>query len=154
MITFAMVLFAFTTLLGNLFYVDNCLAYLNGGKTPSKSTMTIYRIIAVIVIFVGAGMSMDNAWALADITMAFMCLTNIPSIMAMNKTAIAVMKDYGRQLAEGKKYWSRRLQSRLLEISSCIRSLRSCACAASFFMVTKNRFRCYGNGQACCPTLQ
>ena len=82
---------------------------------------------------------MDNAWALADITMAFMCLTNIPSIMAMNKTAIAVMKDYGRQLAEGKKpvfkakkYWSRRLQSRLLEISSCIRSLRSCACAASF----------------------
>lgn len=79
--------------------------------------MTIYRIIAVIVIFVGAGMSMDNAWALADITMAFMCLTNIPSIMAMNKTAIAVMKDYGRQLAEGKnqfsrqKYWSRRLQS-------------------------------------------
>ena len=103
MITFAMVLFAFTTLLGNLFYVDNCLAYLNGGKTPSKSTMTIYRIIAVIVIFVGAGMSMDNAWALADITMAFMCLTNIPSIMAMNKTAIAVMKDYGRQLAEGKK---------------------------------------------------
>ena len=60
-------------------------------------------IIAVIVIFVGAGMSMDNAWALADITMAFMCLTNIPSIMAMNKTAIAVMKDYGRQLAEGKK---------------------------------------------------
>ena len=103
MITFAMVLFAFTTLLGNLCYVDNCLAYLNGGKTPSKSTMTIYRIIAVIVIFVGAGMSMDNAWALADITMAFMCLTNIPSIMAMNKTAIAVMKDYGRQLAEGKK---------------------------------------------------
>lgn len=91
-------------------------------------------------------MSMDNAWALADITMAFMCLTNIPSIMAMNKTAIAVMKDYGRQLAEGKnqfsrqKYWSRRLQSRLLEISSCIRSLRSCACAASFFMVTKIDF--------------
>ena len=55
MITFAMVLFAFTTLLGNLFYVDNCLAYLNGGKTPSKSTMTIYRIIAVIVIFVAPG---------------------------------------------------------------------------------------------------
>lgn len=50
---------------------------------------------------------MDNAWALADITMAFMCLTNIPSIMAMNKTAIAVMKDYGRQLAEGKNQFSR-----------------------------------------------
>ena len=31
-ITFAMVLFAFTTLLGNLYYVDNVLAYLNGKK--------------------------------------------------------------------------------------------------------------------------
>lgn len=37
MITVAMVLFAFTTLIGNLFYVDNCLAYLNGKKTPSAA---------------------------------------------------------------------------------------------------------------------
>jgi AGCS family alanine or glycine:cation symporter len=102
LITVAMVLFAFTTLLGNLFYVDNCLAYLKG-KTPSPGFMKVYRIIAALVIFVGAGMSMDNAWAAADITMAFMCLTNIPSIMALGGTAFAVMKDYGRQLAEGKK---------------------------------------------------
>ena len=102
LITVAMILFAFTTLLGNLFYVDNCLAYLNR-KTPSPGFMKVYRIIAVLIIFVGAGMSMDNAWAAADITMAFMCLTNIPSIMCLSNTAIAVMKDYGRQLAAGKK---------------------------------------------------
>ena len=81
MITFAMVLFAFTTLLGNLFYVDNCLAYL---KWRQDSLQIYYdhlphhrrhRHLR------RAGMSMDNAWALADITMAFMCLTNIPSIM-------------------------------------------------------------------------
>ena len=40
---------------------------------------------------------------LADITMAFMCLTNIPSIMAMNKTPMAVIKAYARQHAEAKK---------------------------------------------------
>ncbi len=99
MITIAMILFAFTTLLGNLFYVDNALAYLNGSKVPSKSFMTFFRVLCLIVIFVGAGVSMDNAWAAADITMAFMCLVNIPSILTMSKTAIAVMDDYGRQRA-------------------------------------------------------
>ena len=94
-------LFAFTTLIGNLFYVDNCLAYLNGKKTPGKGFMKLFRIVAVLVIFVGAGMSMDNAWAVADICMAFMCLINIPSILALNGTAIAVMDDYGRQLDAG-----------------------------------------------------
>lgn len=99
MITIAMILFAFTTLLGNLFYVDNALAYLNGSKVPSKTFMTFFRVLCLIVIFVGAGVSMDNAWAAADITMAFMCLVNIPSILCLSKTAIAVMDDYGRQRA-------------------------------------------------------
>ena len=35
--------------------------------------------------------------------MAFMCLVNIPSIMALSNTALKVMDDYGRQLKEGKK---------------------------------------------------
>ena len=81
--------------------MDNCLAYLNGKKTPSAGFMKIFRLVAVLVIFVGAGMSMDNAWAVADICMAFMCLINIPSILALNGTAIAVMDDYGRQLDAG-----------------------------------------------------
>ena len=41
-ITVAMVLFAFTTLIGNLYYVDNALAYLNHKKTPSKVFMRIF----------------------------------------------------------------------------------------------------------------
>lgn len=101
MITVAMVLFAFTTLIGNLYYVNNALAYLNGKKTPGKTFMTCFRIVCVLVIFVGAGMSMDNAWALADITMGFMCLINVPSIMAMGGTALKVMDDYGKQLDVG-----------------------------------------------------
>ncbi len=36
-ITVAMVLFAFTTLIGNLYYVDNALAYLNHKKRPPKN---------------------------------------------------------------------------------------------------------------------
>ncbi|MDU3458066.1 MAG: alanine/glycine:cation symporter family protein, partial [Peptoniphilus harei] len=48
-ITVSLALFAFTTLLGNLYYVDSCLTYLNK-KTPSKTFMLCYRIIATILI--------------------------------------------------------------------------------------------------------
>ena len=45
-ITVAMVMFAFTTLIGNLYYVDNALAYLNKKPKPSKKFMTclLYRL--------------------------------------------------------------------------------------------------------------
>ncbi|CAJ0600711.1 unnamed protein product [Cylicocyclus nassatus] len=76
-LTIAMILFAFTTLLGNLFYVDNCLAYILGHE-PSKAFMTVYRIIACIVIFVGAGAKMGLLWDIADVTMGFMAIINIP----------------------------------------------------------------------------
>lgn len=69
-ITVSLALFAFTTLLGNLYYVDSCLTYLNK-KTPSKTFMLCYRIIATILIFVGAGMEMSLAWDIADFLMGF-----------------------------------------------------------------------------------
>ena len=101
LITFAMVLFAFTTLIGNYFYAENCIAYLNGGRMPEKGTMTIFRIIAAILIFLGAGMSMSAVWAIADILMAFMCFINIPAIAVLGGTAIAAMKDYAKQKDAG-----------------------------------------------------
>ena len=48
-ISFSLALFTFTTLIGNLFYVDSNLAYINK-KTPSKVFMIIFRLFAVIVI--------------------------------------------------------------------------------------------------------
>ena len=101
LITVCMVLFAFSTLIGNLFYVDNCLTFLHG-KVPSKSFMVAYRIIAALIIFVGAGMSMAAAWDIADIFMAFMCLINIPACAILGTTAVKAMKDYERQKKEGK----------------------------------------------------
>jgi len=101
LITVCMVLFAFSTLIGNLFYVDNCLTFLHG-KVPGKSFMIAYRIIAALIIFVGAGMSMAAAWDIADIFMAFMCLINIPACAILGTTAVKAMKDYERQKKEGK----------------------------------------------------
>lgn len=77
-ITVAMVLFAFTTLIGNLYYVDNALIFLNGKKKLSQRFMRIFYIAATLIVFVGAIIPMDAAWAMADITMGGMTLINLP----------------------------------------------------------------------------
>lgn len=95
-VTSAMVLFAFTTLLGNLYYVDNCLAFINK-KMPGKTFMTGFRILCSVIIFVGAGLSMGLAWDIADVLMAIMCLINIPVCLILGKVAFNALKDYERQ---------------------------------------------------------
>lgn len=101
-ITVAMVLFAFTTLIGNLYYVDKGVAYLNGKKTPGKKFMNVMHIICAVIVFVGAIASMDACWALADITMGGMTLINIPACFLLSGTAIKCAKDYEKQKREGK----------------------------------------------------
>lgn len=100
-ITVAMMLFAFTTLLGNLYYVDRALIYIMK-KQPSKRFMLIYHILASLVIFVGAGLSAGLLWDIADVTMGAMALINIPVILWLSKYAIRAIKDYDRQRKEGK----------------------------------------------------
>ncbi len=99
-ITVAMALFAFTTLLGNLFYVDKTINYLLG-KEPNRKFKNIYYIIASAVIFVGAGMSADLLWGVADILMAGMTLINMPIILYLGKYAIRTLKDYERKMKKG-----------------------------------------------------
>ena len=100
-ITIAMILFAFTTLLGNLYYVDRALIYIMK-RTPGKRFMRAYHIIASLVVFVGAGLSADLLWDIADITMGAMALINIPVIVYLGKYAFRALKDYDRQRKEGK----------------------------------------------------
>lgn len=100
-ITAAMVLFAFTTLIGNLYYVDNCLNYIVG-KIPAKEFMVLFRIDAVVLIFIGAGMEINMVWNLADVLMGVMALINLPVIVILAKPALAALRDYTRQRKEGK----------------------------------------------------
>jgi len=102
-ITFAMILFAFTTLIGNLYYCETGLAYLNNNKKPTKTFMNIFYLVAAIVVFVGAITPMDAAWALADITMGGMALINIPCCIIMGGVAIKAAKDYEKQKRQGQE---------------------------------------------------
>ena len=102
-ITVAMVLFAFTTLLGNLYYVDNALIFINKKKKPSKRFMHLFYLGCIFVVFIGAVIPMDVAWAMADITMGGMTLINLPCCVILAKKAIDCMKDYEKQKKAGKK---------------------------------------------------
>lgn len=100
-ITLSMVLFAFTTLLGNLYYVDNCFIYILKA-VPGPKFIFCYRLLACVVIFIGAGSSMGTMWDLADVTMGFMAIINLPVICILGKTALLALDDYTAQLQAGK----------------------------------------------------
>ena len=100
-ITVSMVLFAFTTLLGNLYYVDNCFAYIMKA-VPGPTFNMVYRLIACVVIFIGAGSSMGLMWDLADVLMGCMAIINLPVICMLGGPALKAMDDYSEQRAAGK----------------------------------------------------
>ena len=101
-VTVAMVLFAFTTLIGNLYYVDNALTYMNRKKQPSRKFMNGFYVVCVLVIFVGALIPMGFAWTMADITMGGMTLINIPCCLILSGTVVKALRDYERQKKEGR----------------------------------------------------
>lgn len=100
-ITVSMMLFAFTTLLGNLFYVDKAISYING-KMPGKTFMRAYYVAASLLIFLGAGLNSSLLWGIADVTMGFMTLINMPVILIMSKYVIRALNDYKKQRKEGR----------------------------------------------------
>jgi len=100
-IVVAMVLFAFTTLVGNLFYVDKAVIHILG-KEPGKKFKAVYNVVASLLILLGAGLSADLLWNLSDIFMGLMAVINIPVICILGKYAFRAVKDYDKQRKEGK----------------------------------------------------
>ena len=100
-IAVSMALFAFTTLIGNYYYCEGCMRYILK-RSPSKTFMTGFRLVAVAIVFVGAIASMDLVWDTADLLQGLMVFINIPVIIILAKPAIEALKDYQKQRAEGK----------------------------------------------------
>ena len=101
-ITVAMILFAFTTLIGNLFYVDKALSYLLGRK-PGKIFNAVYYVIASLLILFGAVLNADLLWGIADITMGGMTLINMPVIIFLSKYAVRALNDFTNQRKLGRE---------------------------------------------------
>ena len=100
-IAVSMSLFAFTTLIGNYYYCEGCLRFIMK-RDPGKIFMTGFRIVAAVIVFVGAIASMGLVWNMADLTQGLMVVTNIPVILILAMPAVRALKDYQRQKAEGK----------------------------------------------------
>lgn len=101
-ITVAMVLFAFTTLIGNLYYVDQCVFYIFG-RVPAKWVQNVYHIVAALVVLLGAGLSADFLWNFSDLLMGVMTLINVPVIILLGGYAYRALKDYVAQRKAGRE---------------------------------------------------
>lgn len=98
--TFALLLFAFTTLLGNLFYCEGCLNYIARRKV-SKTSLIVFNLIASVIVFVGALLDFGLVWDIADVLMGVMALINLPVIVILGKPAVDSLNDYMAQRKAG-----------------------------------------------------
>ena len=72
-------------------------------RTPSKTFLTVFRVIAAIIVMLGAVISMQLAWDTADLFQALMVVINIPVILILARPALAALKDYMDQRKAGKE---------------------------------------------------
>ena len=64
--------------------------------------MTVFNIIACVLVFVGALMDFSFVWNLADVLMGIMAIINLPVIVILGKVALDALKDYSEQRKAGK----------------------------------------------------
>lgn len=100
-IAVAMVLFAFTTFIGNYAYCEGCLRFIFKRDVGKTGTL-LFRLGATVLIFIGSIASADIVWNLADLTQGLMVLVNVPVILLLMKPAAECLNDYCRQKKEGK----------------------------------------------------
>lgn len=96
-LTFAILAFAFSSIIGNYYYAEANLLFIK----DSKALLTVFRLAAVAMVFFSAGASFDFVWNLADVLMGFMALVNIVVILRMGGQALRVLDDYTRQKKAG-----------------------------------------------------
>ncbi|WP_312648552.1 alanine/glycine:cation symporter family protein [Aminipila sp.] len=96
-VTVAICLFAFTSVIGNYFYAEANIKFIS----ENPVVMFVFRILAILMVFVGAQVSMQTAWDLADILMGCMATVNIIAILLLGRIAVGALKDYQKQKEQG-----------------------------------------------------
>ena len=99
-ITGAMLLFAFTTILGNYYYCESNFQYLLR-RDARRWEMGLFRLAAVGIVFLGAQMDFSLVWDLADVLMGCMALINLPVILRLFRPVSLALRDYLRQREQG-----------------------------------------------------
>ncbi len=84
-------LFSFSTFIGVLFYARGNVAYLFGDNWASQ---TIYKIVALIMLFIGGLAAYTFVWDLGDIGIALMTVFNMIVLIPLSGEAVRCLKDY------------------------------------------------------------
>lgn len=90
-------LFAFSTILGNYFYAQSNLSFIVDNKTVTF----VFRAIVVIMTAVGAVLGVQLVWTLADLFMAFLAIINLMMVVALSPLVFELMRDYKEQKDRG-----------------------------------------------------
>ena len=91
-VTIATVFFALSTILGWAYYGEVCAGYLF--KNHRKTAVTVYRIIYVIVVFVGAVVDIDLVWTIAEMSNTLMALPNLIAIIGLSGLVVKAVSDH------------------------------------------------------------
>lgn len=88
-VTFGLIVFAFTTVLGWSYYGERCAEYLFGVKI-----ILPYRIIWIIAIVVGASVKLELIWALSDVMNGLMAVPNLIALVLLSPLIFKITREY------------------------------------------------------------
>lgn len=89
LLAISLALFAFTTILGWAYYGEKCWTYLVGPVCEKP-----FRILWVAGVFVGAVVTLDVAWLVADTLNAMMAIPNLISLLMLSPVVAKLTKNY------------------------------------------------------------
>ena len=88
-LSFGIVTFAFSTILGWTYYSQKAVEYLGGRKV-----MLAYRIVWIIMIYVGSVINLSLVWSFADIVNALMAVPNLISLLLLSGVIVKETRKY------------------------------------------------------------
>jgi len=83
-----LVLFAFSTIIGWSYYGEKCAEFIFG-----ESVTTIYRVLWIIIIPVGATIELNLIWLIADIMNGLMALPNLIALILLSPIVFSKTKN-------------------------------------------------------------
>lgn len=89
LLTFGLLTFSFSTILGWCYYGERSIEYLKGHKW-----VLVYRFFYIIAIFAGSIMNLDIVWNLADCMNALMAIPNLISLLALSGIIVHETRKY------------------------------------------------------------
>lgn len=96
-IAVCILLFAFSSIVGNYYYGQSNIEFMNN----KKSTMTVFRLVVVAFVLFGSVAQIKIVWNLADVFMGLMAIINLIAIALLGKYAFIALRDYEKQRKAG-----------------------------------------------------